>query len=164
MNTNLPSDRHVTSHHRPCMSLNGPSLVQAKKLAKSIAKAEKKEKKKKERKQHRRSSSSEDAAAPTGPTSGNPAEEFSKGSPAHVAQRDNRSGAGDGQREGDPHHRRAVDARARHPDRGNPTDDRDWRHDDGRSSRRRDASPSRHASDGRRRRSRSPTSDRQHRR
>ena len=47
MNTNLPSDRHVTSHHRPCMSLIGPSLVQAKKLAKSIAKAEKKEKKKK---------------------------------------------------------------------------------------------------------------------
>ena len=164
MITSLPSDRHVTGH-RPCMRLSGPSLTQAKKLAKSIAKAEKKEKNKKGRKQHRRSSSSEDAAAPTAPTSGDHAEDFSKGSPARVAQRNDWSGAGDRQREGESHHRRAVDNRARRPDRGDPADDKDRRRerDDGRSSRRRDASPSQYGSDGRRRRSRSPTRDRQHR-
>lgn len=159
----LPMSGH---NSESCTRLSVPSPMQAKKLEKSIAKAEKKEKKKKERKQHRRSSSSEDAAAPGVPTSGNHVEEFSKASPARVAQRNDRSGAGDRQREDEPYRRHAVDDRARRPDRGDPANDLDRQRQriDGRSSRRRDASPSWHDSDRRRRRSRSPTSDRQHRR
>ena len=165
----------ISSLPSPVTSLNSaftvsltrpPSLSQAKKLAKSIAKAEKKEKRKKERKKHRQSSSSEDAPLPGAPTSGNNEEDFSRGSPARVAQHEDRSGASDRQRNSEPHHGHGLDTDARRPDRGVPAHDRDRQreHDDGRARRRREASPSRHESDGRRNRSRSPIMDRRHRR